>query len=210
MTPRFIAGASAIISSLCLSIGSVSAADEAASKHPDGKFLRHAAQGGMTEVTLGQMAADKAQSEAVRNFGQRMVTEHGKANQELQSLATAEGVTLPTEMNSEGKALQKKLSTLSGAEFDQQYMKEMVKDHKKDVSSFKKQAEQAKDEDVKNWAAKTLPTLQEHYSLAQTTHEQLKQRGSNAADAPTTLGSADASEHDIKNPKAETTQSGTR
>jgi putative membrane protein len=194
MTKRFMTGAVAVTASLLLGIGSVGAADDSKGNHPDRKFFKKAAQGGMAEVALGQMAADKGQSEAVKNFGQHMVTEHGKANQELQTLAASEGVTLPIEMSNEGKALQKKLSGLSGAEFDKAYMKEMIKDHKKDVSAFKKQAEQGKDEDVKNWAAQKLPTLQEHLELAQTTQSQITATGKDAnSSASSVSGSADQS-----------------
>jgi putative membrane protein len=175
-----MARAVALIAGMLLTIGSVAAADSDKGNHPDGKFFKEAAQGGLAEVALGQLAVDKAESEAVKNFGQRMVTDHGNANQELQTLAASEGVTLPTDMGKEHKALLKKLSGMSGAEFDKAYMKEMIKDHKKDVSAFKKEAEQGKDEDVKNWAAKTLPTLQEHHTLAQTTQSQINMTGSAA------------------------------
>ena len=139
------------------------------------------------------MAADKAESDAVKNFGQRKMTDHGKANQELKDLAASEGVTLPTEMNAEAKALQKELSGLSGAEFDKAYMKEMLKDHKKDISAFKKEAEQGQDADVKNWAAKTLPTLQEHYTIAQTTSSQIDVKSNDMSGSPGAMGNADRS-----------------
>jgi len=168
MKKRFITGAAALTTSMLLSMGSVGAADKAKSDHPDWEFFKEAAQGGMTEVTLGQMAANKAESETVKSFGQRMVTDHEKANQELKELAVAENVTLPTEMSADEKALQEKLSGLSGTEFDKAYMEEMLKDHKKDISVFQEEAQQGKDPEVKNWAEKTLPTLQEHYTLAQT------------------------------------------
>jgi len=168
MKKRFITGAAALTTSMLLSMGSVGAADKVKSDHPDWRFFKKAAQGGMTEVTLGQLAANKAESETVKSFGQRMVTDHEKANQELKELAVAENVTLPTEMSANEKALQEKLSGLSGTEFDKAYMEEMLKDHKKDISVFQEEAQQGKDPEVKNWAEKTLPTLQEHYTLAQT------------------------------------------
>jgi len=181
MKKRFITGATALTTSLLLSIGSVGAADKAKSDHPDWKFFKEAAQGGMAEVTLGQMAANKAESETVKSFGQQMVTDHGKANQELKDLAVAESVTLPTEMSTEAKALQKKLSSLSGTEFDKAYMEEMLKDHKKDIAAFQEEAQQGKDLEVKNWAEKTLPTLQEHYTLAQTASSKIGVRSSDAS-----------------------------
>jgi putative membrane protein len=169
MKKRFITGAMALTTTMLLGIGSVGAADKAKSDHPDWEFFKEAAQGGMAEVTLGQMAVNKAESEEVKSFGERMVTDHGKSSQELKDLAVAENVTLPTEMSADAKAVQEKLSGLSGAEFDKAYMEEMLKDHKKDISAFEEQAQQGKDTDVKNWAEKTLPTLQEHYTLAETT-----------------------------------------
>jgi putative membrane protein len=196
MKKRFMTGAVAITASMLLGIGSVGAADNAKGNHPDRKFFNEAAQGGMAEVALGQMAADKAESDAVKNFGQRMVTDHGKANQELKDLAASEGVTLPNEMSSEAKALQKKLSGLSGAEFDKAYMKEMLKDHKKDISAFKKEAEQGQDSDVKNWAAKTLPTLQEHYTVAQTTSSQIGVKSTDKSGSPSAMGGDDQSSMD--------------
>jgi len=124
MKRRFITGAAALTTSMLLSIGSVGAADKAKSDHPDWEFFKDAAQGGMAEVTLGQMATNRAENEAVKSFAERMVIDHGKAIQELKDLAVAESVTLPTEMSKDAKALQKKLSGLSGAEFDKAYMEE--------------------------------------------------------------------------------------
>ena len=173
MTKWFMTRAAAITTSVLLGVGSVGAADTAKGNHPDQKFFKEAAQGGMAEVTLGQMAVNKAESEAVKTFGQQMITDHGKANQELKDLAGSEGVTLPTELSADAKRLQTKLSGLSGAAFDKAYMKEMLKDHKKAISAFKREAEQGQDPEVKNWAAKTLPTLQEHYTVAQATSNEI-------------------------------------
>ena len=156
---------------MLLSLGVAAAADEGEAKtsDPDKHFLMEAAQGGLAEVHLGQLAAQRATSAEVKQFGQRMVDDHGKANKELMQLADSEGVTLPKEMDSKAKETADRLSKLSGAEFDRAYMKEMVEDHTKDVSAFQRQAEQGKDQDVKGWAAKTLPTLQEHLQMAKTT-----------------------------------------
>jgi putative membrane protein len=90
----------------------------------------------------------------------------------------AESVTLPTEMSADAKASQEKLSGLSGAEFDKAYMEEMLKDHKKDISAFQEEAQQGKDPEVKNWAEKTLPTLQEHHTLAETTSSKIGMKSS--------------------------------
>jgi putative membrane protein len=134
----------------------------------DRKFMDKAAQGGMAEVQLGQLATQKANAPEVKQFGQRMVDDHTKANDELKQLASQKGVTLPTTMDKSSQKEYDRLSKLSGAQFDQEYMKHMVSDHKKDVSEFKSEANKSKaDADVKQWAQKTLPTLQEHLTLAQ-------------------------------------------
>ncbi len=128
----------------------------------DKKFMEEAAQGGMAEVKLGELAASKGATPEVKAFGQRMVADHTKANDELKSLAAAKGVTLPTDVNSEQKMMSDKLSKLSGAAFDSSYVKGMVDDHEKDVAEFKKQSTSASDADLKAFATKTLPTLQSH------------------------------------------------
>ena len=133
----------------------------------DRKFMEKAAQGGIAEVRLGTLATEKASAPALKQFGQRMVDDHSKANDELKQLATRKGVTLPTTMDKSSQKEYDKLSKMSGADFDREYMKHMVSDHKKDVSEFKSQANKAKDPDVKQFAQKTLPTLEEHLKLAQ-------------------------------------------
>jgi putative membrane protein len=133
---------------------------------PDQKFVLEAAMGGMEEVQLGQLAVSKAASDDVKQFGQHMVDDHSKANDELKALAASKNITLPTELAGKQKADYDKLSKLSGAAFDREYMKMMVDDHNKDVAEFQKESTSGKDPDVKAWAAKTLPTLQQHQTMA--------------------------------------------
>jgi len=133
----------------------------------DRKFMEKAAAGGLAEVQLGQMAAQKATADDVKKFGQRMVDDHSKANDQLKQIATRKGVNLPTELDGSTRREMDKLSKLQGAAFDREYMKHMVSDHKKDVSEFKSEAHKAKDGDVKQFATTTLPTLEEHLTLAQ-------------------------------------------
>lgn len=133
----------------------------------DQKFIMEAAKGGMAEVELGKLAADKASSDQVKQFGQRMVTDHGKANDELKSIAGGKNITLPSDLDAKDKALRDRLSKLSGAQFDRAYMQAMVRDHRKDVNEFKRESTSGKDADVKAFASKTLPTLEEHLKLAQ-------------------------------------------
>ena len=132
----------------------------------DRNFMMDAAMGGLMEVQLGHVAAQKGSSEAVKQFGQRMVDDHSKANSELMTLASSKGVTLPTALDEKHQKELTKLSGMSGAEFDRAYSKMMLSDHNKDVSAFEKQSTKAADPDLKAFAAKTLPTLQEHLQLA--------------------------------------------
>jgi putative membrane protein len=133
----------------------------------DQKFIMEAAAGGMEEVELGRLAVQKAASTDVKNFGQRMVDDHGKANAQLKSIAAQKGVTLPAALPADKKRDMDHLSKLSGAEFDKMYMSHMLKDHKKDVSEFEKQASKGNDSSVKSFAQQTLPTLREHMKMAQ-------------------------------------------
>ncbi|HVZ24304.1 MAG TPA: DUF4142 domain-containing protein, partial [Vicinamibacterales bacterium] len=130
---------------------------------------KEAAIGGMTEVELGNLAKEKASSDDVKQFGDRMVTDHSKANDELKSWASSNNVTLPTELDAKHKAVRDRLSKLSGAAFDKAYMRDMVQDHKEDVAKFKHESTAAHNPDLKAWAGQTLPTLQDHLKLAQDT-----------------------------------------
>jgi len=132
----------------------------------DTKFVHEAAAGGMAEVSLGKLAADKATNPDVKQFAQRMVDDHSKANDELKTLASQKGITLPADTDATHKATEARLSKLSGAAFDKAYMADMVKDHDKDVAAFKHASTAAADADLKAWAGKTLPTLQEHQTQA--------------------------------------------
>jgi len=131
------------------------------------KFATNAAQGGMAEVELGRLATQRAGDVSVREFGARMVADHSRANSELKSIAGQKGIQLPSELNSEQKSEMDKLSKMSGAEFDKEYMSAMLKDHETDVKDFDTQAKEGNDPEIKAFAGKTLPTLQQHLQMAQ-------------------------------------------
>jgi putative membrane protein len=159
-----------VLSMALVSMGlAMSATAQTTLDRGDRKFMEDAAQGGMAEVQLGQLAAQKGQSAGVKQFGQRMVDDHTKANTELKQLASNKGVNLPTDLTSSDKREYDKLSKMNGDAFDREYMKDMVSDHKKDVKDFEKQAKSARDADVKSFASNTLPTLQQHLTLAEQT-----------------------------------------
>lgn len=131
----------------------------------DKKFVKEAAEGGMEEVQLGQLAAQKASDPDVKNFGQKMVDDHSKANDQLKQVASQKGITVPSALPASKQKEVDHLSKLSGAAFDKKYVSMMVKDHKEDVAEFKKESTKAKDSDVKSFASSTLPTLQDHLKM---------------------------------------------
>jgi putative membrane protein len=139
----------------------------------DQQFMMKAAQGGMAEVQLGQLAQKNASNSAVKQFGERMVTDHSKANDQAKSLASQKNITLPTSMGSKEQSMYRSLSSKTGNEFDKAYITAMIKDHNEDIAEFQQEANSGNDPDVKAWAAKTLPTLKEHLRMAEDCAKQL-------------------------------------
>ena len=144
----------------------------------DRRFVMEAAMGGMAEVELGRLATQNAGSDDVKQFGQRMVDDHSKANDQLKEVAGQKGIMLPAELDPKHRALRERLSRLNGAAFDRAYMSEMVKDHDKDVSMFERQSTKGQDADVKRFASETLPTLKEHQQMARDVASKIKSGGS--------------------------------
>ena len=130
----------------------------------DKAFAMKAAQGGLAEVQMGKLAADKGSSPDVKAFGQQMVDDHTKANDQLKSVAQQENMTLPATVNSKDQAEYDKLNGLSGAAFDKEYVRDMVKDHMMDVKEFEREANKGQDPAIKGFASQTLPVLQGHLS----------------------------------------------
>lgn len=135
-------------------------------KNPDSKFMMMAATGGMNEITLSNQALSKTTNDEVKQFAQMMVDDHTKAGDELKSVAMNKNVTLPMEADAKHKSAATKMQSLSGSAFDMEYMKMMVKDHEATVALFQKEINSGKDEDAKAFATKTLPTIQNHLTMA--------------------------------------------
>lgn len=133
----------------------------------DKQFAMEALQGGTAEVKLGQLAAQKGSSDGIKAFGQRMVTDHTKAGNELKEIASAKGIPIPEGIGTKHQAAYDKLSGLSGASFDSEYIRHMVADHRQDLSAFQKEANQGQDADIRAFASKTLPMIQDHLRQAQ-------------------------------------------
>lgn len=140
----------------------------------DSRFAVEAASGGMMEVQLGELAQQKASSQRVKDFGAMMVRDHSDVNDELKSLAGMKNITLPPAPGENQMDHIKKLSEKSGKEFDKAYMKLMTDDHQKDVDKFEKCSADAKDGDVKAFAAKILPVLRVHLDSAKAINDALK------------------------------------
>jgi putative membrane protein len=132
----------------------------------DAGFITGAARGGIAEVQLGQLAAKQGGTAAVKRFGQRMVTDHSRINDQLTALAQQKQITPPTSMGADQQALYDRLAKLRGRAFDRMYDQAMVQDHQQDIQAFQTEAQGGTDADVKAFAANTLPTLQQHLDMA--------------------------------------------
>jgi putative membrane protein len=139
----------------------------AADKSPDASFYKNAAEGGMSEVELGNLAQEKGQSQAVKDFGQMMVHDHSAANDKLKGIASSKGIDLPTSSSVGQMATMGKLKVLSGNSFDKSYVKGMVQDHQEDIKEFEMEAQNGKDPEARQFAQSTLPTLKAHLSKIQ-------------------------------------------
>jgi putative membrane protein len=129
-------------------------------------FLSEAASANMAEQELGRLAETRAQSDRVKDYGRRMVEDHKKAQDQLDSLVREERVTVPEKVSGEHRKTIDRLSKLEGSAFDRAYMDAMREDHTKDVEKFEHASKTIKDAQVKRYAQETLPVLREHLQLA--------------------------------------------
>jgi len=141
----------------------------------DAAFIREAASGGMLEVRLGQLAGERAANADVRQFGQRMVMDHENVNKDVMAIAERKGVNIAKNLSQKDQAAFDKLKDLRGADFDRSYMKSMVKDHEEDVKTFENESRDAKDADVKAFAARVLPFLKNHLTMAREVEGKVKE-----------------------------------
>jgi putative membrane protein len=153
--------------------GKVSAED----KH----FMKEAMEGDMAEIKLAQLAQQKASSDQVKQFAQRMIDDHTKLDAQMKPMAQQFGVEAPTDLSAKHKAVETKLQGLSGAQFDQEYMKAMVSDHREDDQAFQREQTQAKDTELKNAVSQAEPIIAEHLRMAQDAEKSLKGNGSNSS-----------------------------
>jgi len=142
-------------------------AEAQAPSSADQAFVTKVGQGGMAEVALGKLAVEKGSNREVKGFGQRMVDDHGKAGAELKAIAQTKNVPWPDAPSAESKALQERLSKLTGSAFDQAYIDAMVSAHRGTVATFQTELQSGSDSGIKAWATKTLPTVEAHLTHAQ-------------------------------------------
>ncbi len=160
--------ATALAVTSAISFGAEKEKSGAANKSSaDAAFIKKAANGGMTEVELGKIAAKNGQKDDVKSFGERMVKDHGKANDDLKSIASKMNVDVPDKVNAKHQAMIDKFSKMSGESFDAAYVKAMVKDHQKDIAEFESAKGEVKNEDLKKFIDDTVSVMKEHLEMAQ-------------------------------------------
>ena len=131
----------------------------------DVEFINKASQGNLAEMQMGGLAVAKAKNPELKAFGQKMVTDHSKAHTELRGLAQQKQIELPIGVSVEQMEDRERLSKLSGAAFDKEYVRLMIEDHEKDVADFQKQAKDGSDRDAREYASDTLATLKMHLDM---------------------------------------------
>lgn len=155
----------ALAASVFLSVGAFAQQNTKFSPS-DMTFAQKAASGGMLEVQLGKYAVQNASNEQVKQFGQRMVDDHTKLNDQLKALAAKDNITLATALNAKDQAQLDRLESMKGMAFEKAYMRDQVRDHENDIAAFQKEADTGTNPDLKTWSGQALSTLQEHLKLA--------------------------------------------
>lgn len=133
----------------------------------DRKFVRMASMGNHTESQLGKLALRKGHTADIRDFGARMISDHGNAQQQLVRAAQGKGYPLPMRMMPEGMRMQTRLQRMGGAQFDHAYRQAMIEDHQKDIADYERESRRGKDPAIRAYATKTLPILREHLRMIQ-------------------------------------------
>jgi putative membrane protein len=132
----------------------------------DAEFARSAAEANLAEVKLGNLAQQQGNTQTIKDFGKRMVTDHSNAEDNLKTAAASSKIDLPTTLDAKDQAVYDRLAKLSGEAFDRAYALDMVRDHRGDVAEFRHEANDGKDAAIKTFASSTLPTLETHLKLA--------------------------------------------
>ena len=132
----------------------------------DDAFVQKAADGGLLEVKVAELAVKTTKNSEIKSFAELMLKDHSKANTELQSAAKKKGIQTPSKLSEQSEQKVQALSSKSGIEFDKAYAAAMVEDHKATVALFKEESTNGKDADFKKWAHSKFPVLEHHLSMA--------------------------------------------
>jgi len=143
----------------------------------DKHFMEEAMEGDMAEIQLAQLAQQKASSDKVKQFAQRMIDDHTKLDAQMKPLAQQFGVEAPTELSAKHKAVESKLQGLSGEQFDREYIRDMVADHREDHQAFVREESNAKDPSLKNAVTEAAPIIGEHLRMAQDIEKSVNGKG---------------------------------
>lgn len=157
---------------------------QTAGQMQDKAFVRKAMEGGMAEVELGQLASQKASSDDVKQFGQKMVDDHTKLNDRMKPVAQQLGVNPPTKLSKKDQEAKTKLESLSGTQFDDAYIRMMLKDHKQDASEFKTEAQNAQNPAVQQAAQQGSQVIDQHLQMIEQiaqSHNVTNGKGKNAS-----------------------------
>ncbi len=165
-SPKLIANSAAARLGMALAVGlllAVSRANAAATvSTADQNFILAAAQGGMTEVKLGELASTNGKRDDVKEFGQLMVKDHTAINNDLKAVAAQKGVILPDSLDAKHQGIVDKMTALTGSEFDNAYIADMIKDHKADAKAFKGESAATQDAEIKIFLEKSIPVVEAH------------------------------------------------
>ncbi|HTM51338.1 MAG TPA: DUF4142 domain-containing protein [Bryobacteraceae bacterium] len=131
------------------------------------EFATKAARGGMAEVEFGKLAQEKGSNKHTKDYGKMLVDDHSRMNSELNSIASRENITLPADMGQDHRKTYDSLAKLSGAAFDREFFQEEISIHRKDIDEFQKEASNSSDMSLKDFASRSIPTLQEHLRMAE-------------------------------------------
>jgi putative membrane protein len=156
----------AILSTAAMAAAMLSAPLALAGNPKGDAFMEKAIAGNLAEIKVGQLAQQKGASDGVRQFGTVLEQDHSKANQQAMSAASSMGVTPPAQPTPKEQAEYQKLASLSGSQFDKAFVAAMVKDHKKDIAEYKKEAQSA-NSPAASYAQQVLPDLNKHLRLAE-------------------------------------------
>lgn len=166
--PQFLklisSSASATLAMVLLALGLLvpCATAQTALSMADTNFILAAAQGGMTEVKLGELASTSGVRDDVKSFGRMMVKDHTAINDDLKALAAQKGVTLPDSLDAKHQGMVDKMAALTGSAFDGAYVERMIKAHTKDAKAFNAEAAETKDADIKSFVDKSIPVVEDH------------------------------------------------